>query len=56
MSKSIGFLDFIVLIILNIVAKVTFYFENTKLFGKTFIFNITRTCFPNKIRNFAPMC
>ena len=38
MSKSIGFLDFIVLIILNIVAKVTFYFENTKLFGKYIYF------------------
>ena len=34
MSKSIGFLDFIVLIILNIVAKVTFYFQNTKHFSK----------------------
>lgn len=38
MSKSIGFLDFIVLIILNIVAKVTFYFENTKFFGKNIYF------------------
>lgn len=38
MSKSIGFLDFIVLIILNIDAKVTFYFENTKLFGKNIYF------------------
>lgn len=38
MSKSIGFLDFIVLIILNIVAKVTFYFEYTKLFGKNIYF------------------
>ena len=41
---------------LNIVAKITFYFENTKLFAKTFNFNIPSTCFPNKIRNFAPMC
>ncbi|EFB36938.1 hypothetical protein PREVCOP_03580 [Segatella copri DSM 18205] len=42
---------------LNIVAKITIYFENTKLFfAKTFNFNITSTCFPNKIRNFAPMC
>ena len=38
MSKSIGFLEFIVLIILNIVAKVTFYFENTNLFGKNIYF------------------
>lgn len=38
MSKSIGFLDFIALIMLNIVAKVTFYFGNTKLFGKNIYF------------------
>ena len=38
MSNSIGFLEFIELIMLNIVAKVTFYFGNTKLFGKNIYF------------------
>lgn len=38
MSKSTGFLEFIALIMLNIVAKVIFYFENAKLFGKNIYF------------------